>query len=263
MAASEANQAQLIRKPGARPEDVELSKKKAELAELQSRLADLEFQLLNLRVELNEFESLYFTAVGALYAELDEIEALIAERVAKQQPSDSNAQAAQEARRRAKESAQVAKDIRTTPKLLRSDSLRDLYRVVAKRIHPDLADNDQDRALRERLMTEVNLAYARGDEAKVRVILEEYEDSPDAVAGNHVGAELVRTIRRINLVTNRIQTIEFEVTALKTCELYRLKEKLDEGSRKGKNILAELADSLRQQIKTRRDHLRSMRFDVR
>lgn len=62
-----------------------------QLAELQSRLADLELQLLTLRLELGEFEKLYYAKVGALYAELDELEAQIAERNAQRHPLDSKA----------------------------------------------------------------------------------------------------------------------------------------------------------------------------
>jgi len=48
-------------------------------------------------------------------------------------------------------------------------------------------------------MTEANLAYAKGDEAGLRAVPEEYDSSPDTVVGSDVGAELVRTIRRISL----------------------------------------------------------------
>ena len=172
MGTSEAKLAGLVRSRVERPEEVELSKKRAELGELLSRLADLELQLLNLRVELSEFESHYAAAVGGLYTELDEVDALIAERLAQREPTDANTKAAKEARQRAQESADTIKDVQSTPKLLRSDSLRDLYRIIAKCIHPDLSDSEQDRALRERLMTEANLAYARGDESRLQSILE-------------------------------------------------------------------------------------------
>jgi len=71
-----------------RPEDAELSRKREELAELQARLAELELQLFTLRLELTEFEALYHSKVGSLYAELDEVEALIAERLARDRPLD-------------------------------------------------------------------------------------------------------------------------------------------------------------------------------
>lgn len=85
-----------------RPEDAELSRKLEELSELQARLADLELKLLTLRLELAEFEKLYYSKVGPLYAELDEVEALIAERLARTKPLDREAaESANTARKRA------------------------------------------------------------------------------------------------------------------------------------------------------------------
>jgi chromosome segregation ATPase len=92
-----------------RPEDAELSRKREELADLQARLAELELQLLTLRLELTEFEALYHSKAGALYAELDEVEALIAERLAQLRPLDTKAaEAATDARKRADDSQRVA-----------------------------------------------------------------------------------------------------------------------------------------------------------
>jgi DnaJ-class molecular chaperone len=53
-----------------------------------------------------------------------------------------------------------------------SDDLKRLYREIAKRIHPDLATDDAERAKRNQLMAEVNRAYADGDEARLRAILD-------------------------------------------------------------------------------------------
>src|SRR6516225_4788559 len=94
-----------------RPEEAELAKKLEELEGLQSRLAELELQLVTLRLELAEFERVYCSRVGPLYAELDEVEALIAERIAKSKPHDAKAaEEASTARRRAEESRQAATD---------------------------------------------------------------------------------------------------------------------------------------------------------
>ena len=181
-----------------RPEDAELAKKLEELSGLQSQLAELELQLCNLRLELSAFESLYCAKVGPVYAELDELDAEIAERVAKKNPTDSKAaEAASAARRQADESRKAATDALAVPaQPIRSDSLRELYKTAAKRLHPDLARDDADGKVRERLMTEANLAYAKGDEAALRAIFDEYDSSPDTVLGTDVAAELVRVIRQ-------------------------------------------------------------------
>jgi hypothetical protein len=241
-----------------RPEDAELSRKQKELAELQSRLADLELQLLTLRLELAEFDKLYHSRVGPLYAELDEVEALIAENLARDKPLDDNVvEFATEARKRADDSRQtVADGPQTVPNpVTRSEKLRDLYRTVAKTLHPDLSQDNGDHIIRERLMTEANLAYARGDENGLRAILDEYEGSPDSVLGNDVAADLIRTIRRISLANRRSKEIEDEVQRLEGSETYKLKTTVEEGSRKGTDVLGELVETLKQRIRAKREIL--------
>jgi uncharacterized coiled-coil DUF342 family protein len=243
-----------------RPEDAELSRKQSELGELQSQLAELELQLLTLRLELGEFENLYHKKVGPLYAELDEVEAQIAEQLAKREPLNSRAaETASNARSKADESRRVVDEVLTLPPpIMRSQTLKDLYRTVAKRLHPDLARDETDRVIRERLMTEANLAYEKGDEAKLREILEEYDSNPDLVVGNDTGAELVRTIRRISLASSQIKKIEHEIDDLNNSELAQLRANVSEGSRNGNDVLGQLAEQLKRKIQERRQYLSSL-----
>jgi hypothetical protein len=243
-----------------RPEEAELAKKLEELAALESRLAELEFQLLNLRLELSEFESVYCAKVGSVYAELDEVEALIAERNAKAKPDDKNAaSAAATARERAEESHKAAEEaLSPTSPRTRSDSLRDLYRTAAKKLHPDLSRDDADYKIRERLMSEANAAYAKCDESRLRAILEEYDSSPDAVVGTDVAAELVRVIRRISLASKRIPQVEADIAELKISELFKLKTLVDESKRNGNDVLGDMVERLKRQVEAKREHLRSL-----
>jgi hypothetical protein len=243
-----------------RPEDTELSRKRSELAALQVRLAELQLYLLNMRVELNEFEAFYHGKVGPLYAELDELEAQIAERLAKSRPLDREAaDSASRARRRADASRLAANVSLTMPSpAVRSQRLRELYRAAAKQLHPDLAQDEHDRHIRERLMTEANLAYAKGDEARLEAILEEYQSSPDTVVGSDIGAELVRTIRRISLAQLNIGKGDAEIGHVKASELFKLKSTVDEGDRSGDDVLGDLAKNLRNRIDSRRKHLQTL-----
>lgn len=243
-----------------RPEDVELSNKIEELERLQARVAELELQLLGLRLELAEFDKFYSSKVGPLYAELDELEALIAESIARSQPQNAEAaEAATNARKQAQESRTAASAaVASKPQPIRTESLKNLYRAVAKKLHPDLAVDDNDRKIRERLMTEANLAYERGDEPALKAVLEEYEGSPEAVVGNDTGAKLIRVIRQISLVNKRILQIEAEISDLMQSELYKLKTLIEDGKRDGRDILADMIERLRQQIQFKRKHLASL-----
>jgi hypothetical protein len=61
------------------PEERELENKRARLAALEVELAQRELDLATLKAELQTFEARYLREVGVFYAELDEIEAEIAE----------------------------------------------------------------------------------------------------------------------------------------------------------------------------------------
>jgi len=62
-----------------------------------------------------------------------------------------------------------------------SDSLRELYIDVIKHIHPDLALNEADRILRERLTKDANVAFERGDDAALRRALEDYKEEAASI----------------------------------------------------------------------------------
>lgn len=234
----------------AKPEDEELAKKRAELAQLESELADRELYLVNLTAQLAVFERRYIEVVGTLYAKLDDINARITERRARQNTGDRKAQeAAKQARTQANES-RAAVEVKQ-PELSAtgpSEELKRLYREVAKRVHPDLTMDLADRAVRERLMSEANRAYELGDVACLRRILDEYETSPETVKGEGTGAELVRVIRKITQVKKRLNQIEKEVQRVAVSEMAKLRAKSEEYERRGRNLLAEMAAQMERQI---------------
>ena len=233
------------------PEEQELSKKLSELGELETELAQRELDLATLRAELHTFQESYLRTVGVRLAELDEIEAQIAEAEARLKPKDNKIQ-----EQAAKSRAQAQKSAEATgfthelkvDKFKPSESLKKLYREVAKLIHPDLAVDDEDRLLRQKLMGDANRAYEQGDEAKLRAILAEWESSPESVKGEGTAAELVRVIRKIAQVEKRLRAIEIEIAELEESDLYKLKIKAERAEGEGRDLLAELASQVDEKI---------------
>jgi len=245
-----------------KPEERELAKKSAELVRLQAELVQRELDLATLQAELHAFERRYLRIVGIRYAELDEIEAQIAEASAEASPNSSEVQArASQSRAQANESARVAKIVeaqRRRDTFIPSDSLKKVYREVAKCIHPDLATDENDRVRRQHFMAEANQAYEDGDESRLREILREWDSSPEAIKGDGVGAELVRVIRKIAQIESRLQAIEPIVAQLRSSDLFQLKAEVDRAEAEGRDLLAEMASRLDQQIADQRRHLASL-----
>jgi hypothetical protein len=244
--------------PIEKPEDQELARKLAEQAAIEGDLAERELRVENLRAELVAFERRYLHFIGARYAELDEYKAQLAERLARQQPGNERAQqAAREARARADETKSAAgeKSEKEPRAFEATPEMKRLYRDVAKRIHPDLTSDRDDRAKRQDLMAEANRAYEEGDEARLTKILNEYECSPESVKGEGPGAELIRVIRRLSQARGRLAEIEAELQQLVRSDLCQLKERVTEAEKYGRNVLKEMTGKVEEQIAQARERL--------
>jgi hypothetical protein len=244
--------------PPAKPEDQELARKLAEQAAIEGELAERELRAANLRAELAAFERRYLHFIGARYAELDECKAQLAERLAHQQPGNERAQqAAREARARADETKSAAgeKSAQEPRAFESSPEMKRLYREVAKRIHPDLTSDRDDRAKRQQLMADANQAYECGDEARLNKILDEYECSPESVKGDGPGAELIRVIRRLSQARGRLAEIEAETQQMLRSDLYRLKDRVGDAEKSGRDVLKEMTAKVDEQIAQARERL--------
>ncbi len=245
------------------PEDSELAKKRAELSPLEAILAQRELEFATLQAELREFEARYLRIVGLRYTELDEIEAQIAEAKADLNPNSEKARAqAEQARTQAEESAQAtesaANEDEPTRKFAPSEALKKLYRELARLVHPDTVLDAVEKARRHSLMARVNKAYEEGDEEALRAILNEWESSPESVKGEGVGAELIRVIRKIAQVEQRLKAIEKECESVEQSDLHRLKSKVDGAEVQGRDLLAEMAAQVERQIDDARDRLEAI-----
>lgn len=237
--------------PLVKPEDQELVRKREEQAAVETELADCELRAANLRAELGAFERQYLHFVGSRYAELDELNAQVAEKIAQAQPNNESAQqAAREARARAASTKSSAGEkSESAPKPFHASvELKRLYRDVARRIHPDLTSDRDDRAKRQALMAQANEAYERGDEAVLAKVVTEYECSPEAVKGDGAGADLVRVIRRISQARSRLSEIEAELQELLRSDLHQLRSRVDQAEQHGRDVLAEIIGKVDEQI---------------
>jgi hypothetical protein len=237
----------------AKPEEKELQHKKETLTELKDALSNRELELATLRAELLSFQHIYFESVGKLIAELDELDAQIAEAIAKKNPkAETSAKSATSTRERAAESARAFREESESSlpkrKFVPTNNLKQLFREVAKKIHPDLASDEKDREIREDLMKRANEAYQHGDEEKLRAILEEYEERPENIEGNSIGAELIRVIRDIDSIDKRINAIVNELDDMMKSELFLLMKKFDVAKMENQDFLGDMADFLRIKI---------------
>ena len=243
------------------PEHEEIQRKLAELLQLDTEVAELELKLATLLAELHHFQLQYYRRVGSLYIELDEVEAQIAEFIALLNPWDQEAQKrAKKARIKAKVSQRASQSLANnkeeTNDFKPSASLKELYRQIAKLIHPDLTTDTQECEIRKQIMMEVNKAYEKGDEIKLRRLLRQIlNGSPIMEEGEDVAEEIAQ-------VKERIKSIQAEITQIQKQSIYKLRERILKAQKEGKDLLGEMTAELEEKLKEAKQRLEELKKEA-
>jgi hypothetical protein len=240
------------------------------LGELTEILATREAEFASIGIAFARFRLSYLARFAPLYADLDRLEAEIARLVAERTPPGAPEAGAAKARAeaaeaRAHESESAAEGAEEDPGIPCEPSaeIRALYRKVAKAVHPDLAGDDEDRGRRTRLMAAASQAYADGDEAALRRILDGEAARPDAIKGDDIGARLVRVLRQIAQVRARLADLVALRAALEADPMWQLFDAVRAASERGEDLLERTDHDLRRRIDSARAQLAALRNETR
>jgi hypothetical protein len=218
---------------------------------LAAHLEDREDRLRQLSADLHVFKVTYHRRVGVLHEQLDELAAAIAEaEIGELSKLIDEAGSPRPA---------SPSDGPSAPPRLTSDAIRKLFRDVAKIIHPDLARDADALGRRHALMAEANRAYADGDEAQLRLILESWERSPEAVQGHDPTAQRLRLTLRIEQLEARLAGVERELDEIEASPVSALKAKVDEAAVNGRDLIAEMVKRLERDVLAATNRLAAMR----
>lgn len=239
--------------PRPTPEATDLARRRVDLARLERSLAEEEAAWAAYADALDAFQRRYLTAFGATLGELDALDAEIAERAAAVRPDDASKQ-----RRAARARARLAppqpgREAATPPKPTPTDELRALFRALTKRIHPDLAADEDERQRREALMVQANAAYAAGDVAVLAHLAA--HQAPEAAEAGHA---LEALARRIALTTALLGRAEARRQAAEATPLARLMRRVSTAEADGRDLFRKLAAELEDEVKQARKRLRAL-----
>lgn len=234
------------------PEELELERYRRELDSLENELAEKELTRATLEADLGAFEAVYIRRVGTKYAELDELLAQIAEaQAASNQDDPTKRESAQAARKQAEETieavGQVDLDQPVTP-FEPSDSMKQLFRSLVKRFHPDKGKTPEQRKRYAEIFKAINDAYRSGDENRLRKLARELEASPDEIDGDSIAEQLVRAIRMIAQIRLRTRSVVAAIEELKLSEIYLLREQVNTATAEGRDLLGEMAIAVQEEI---------------
>lgn len=206
-----------------------------EAAKLRDRLAETELELLTLEGELAAFYPDYMREVGTVMARVEEIEARILRAAAERSGSDADRHAAQEAEERVRRTTASIEAVPEPPGPAPPEDIKRLFREAAKRIHPDLADDEEGRAHAEAFMKRLNVAYHEGDAAAITDLLRQWQSSPYAGPEGEASAERAR--RELEGLRAAVQRAERRLAEARAVPLADTMEKVLAAAIAGEDLL--------------------------
>ena len=218
------------------PEEQQLEE---QVGRAEAEWVEAEVAVETLRVELDNFALVHHQRLGPMYVRLDELDALIAEATAARsgdpedirrafearsvlepmpdleaffaEPAESTEPQPDGAEGRAKTADEPSVPvIPQEPQRIRPDrEAQRLYRDLARRAHPDLAQDPAEQELRGVFIARVNAAYARGDVLELAALAEEWAggsaDTGGPLSGSPERAAWLR--QRLEWLTARLARV--------------------------------------------------------
>lgn len=251
--------------------DQEIEYLRAQIAQKREHVAVLELELFNTRAELANFTEKYNARIAPLERRLARLkrqlkEALAARRnngTPKQQVDFSRAT---QDKARKHEQARRGRDNGGEP-LAGSESqavdsqteerLRTLFRDLAKRFHPDLVSDPQEKAWRQGIMSQVNEAYTHRNLKR----LAELAQTPDLERKTPLetrAQEVARLKREIAYLDNLIGELQQTCRELDHSPAMQLRMEVNLARQAGHDLLSDMAANLDERIEDIEAHLAAL-----
>jgi hypothetical protein len=254
----------------------QLAFRRAELAVLKQRLAEREVELTTYESDLSDFEIRYRRALGQRYAVLDDLAdqieqvKLIMSGGSRPRDGEADGEAdglgdadgdGPEGPGRNWAWAWGEREPETDFLKVVSAEAKRLFRTLARRIHPDLARDQAERERRTNLMVAANNAYEQGDVETLRHLLDEWDQSPDSVAGSSPAAELERVIRHVLRMEARLGHLDKRFADLEASAMGWLRRRVDKAAGEGWDLLSHMVKELDRQIAEARVELERIELE--
>lgn len=224
------------------PEDRKISEYEVQIEALSAEVATLEEEAEAETSAMQRFQALYFENVGRLILFADTLDSALADDAARRNPhDDALAQAADDAKAQLEEARNETEASRIEPVAEITPELKASFRNAIRKIHPDLATDEKDRAYRTEMTKKLNEAYRKGDSDTVDAVLRDFQlsEMPD-----NAGKRLIVLIRQEHDLRCRAEEVKARLDDMKNGDLARLKLVCDEAASRGEDAFAEITDKL-------------------
>lgn len=244
--------------------------KKVEIAAKRQTVADLQEQIKEYEQVLGELMARYYATVGSLQVQLERINLQIEEikfRISwllinesqegmeerldeafsnhreQVEADESEAAGARMAYEEIQEKEELAPEVKK--------ELKRLYRELAKRFHPDLADSEEERIRRNRIMAEVNDAYGREDFSALQGMLDRYEWVEAEAKANTWQAKIEALENESRRLDNLHAELERKLDEIENSSAFELWESVQQAAQQGYDLFDALCKGLEKEIEDR------------
>lgn len=256
--------------------DSELTMLRLRLNKKREYIAILELELFNTRVTLHEFMIIYKKRVGHLEEYLralrrrfyEELEAQrempdVDDEEAYGEPSEEEEEQeftySERDENNGWRTINNEKKNHYSPKM--QEQIKTLFRQLARRFHPDLTSDPEEKKYREQIMTKVNQAYANHDLKTLRALAEQPDrpiDSPNQTREQEI-AGLKAELKRLDGVIHDLKT---RIRHLEESPAWQLKMEARLKRRSGADLLSELESKIKEQIDDLEERLIVLGVDI-
>jgi hypothetical protein len=216
-----------------------------EVERLESLLAGRRAELSALQEEFRGFKARYAQVVGGRLAELAEVEREIRRAEARLLGLEGD---------EAGDEEEASPDFYEPQPPKAKAGLRKLFWSVARLFHPDHAADESEARRRHAIMAEASRAYRDGDAESLHTLLgDECLQFYCAASAREDGPQDVAS--RLLDLKEELRTVEFGIKRLKQDRLYQLMLHAAEESARGRDALAQMADTISRKITKARNRL--------
>ncbi len=208
------------------------------LRDLQRSLRQLERAYRDDVRVLRQFERRFRPAVGVRYEELDRLRekvdrawtAIARARTAAGKAADGSRAT----------TAQQEEDWASVASAMPGGGARLLFLTLVRRVHPDLAPDEDERRRRHEIMAEATFAYRNNDERRLQWLLEHWEGESGAI--DEFGPDSIwrRTNRSIAWTRYRIREMQHSIAQLHASAMASIMERDARARLDGGNLILEL-----------------------
>ena len=237
----------------------ELTRLRTALEQAQADLIEAEAQLADQRAEVNAFEFEFEARVGYLADKLDALETEIKRyndriQMARSKRVFGQAYIPAEEQYRRTWQAPPASAPQPPPQPLSpagEAQVKQLYRRLARRFHPDLAMDEADRARRTEKMAAINDAYAARSLTELQTLAQEPDTfiQTGRARPGQTQAQLVQALQaELARCQRRLREIEGELRSQRQRPSLQLSLEVKLARRQGHDLLGEIAAELEHKI---------------